>query len=221
MDGTGELFADFVRALGAIRSEVVSYPADSCLTYSEVLEFLPPLAVASQPFVLLAESFSSPAAIAFAATRPPNLKGLVICGGFVTGPVPRVFRSFCIFLSRFLPSGLKLPLAIRLFLVGCRAPSRLVLQVKKVLDAVPAKTLSARLQAILACDARSELAKVNVPILLIRPTHDRLVGSSKTKEMRQIRPTAAVRSIDGPHLLPQRKPEQVAAVVAEFLLQCN
>jgi hypothetical protein len=41
----------------------------------------------SEPFVLLAESFSTPVAIRVAAENPTNLKGLILCAGFATSPV--------------------------------------------------------------------------------------------------------------------------------------
>ena len=62
MDGTGELFADFVDALPKSFETVrVRYPADRCLSYSELEELVQ--AACSEPFMLVAESFSTPLAI--------------------------------------------------------------------------------------------------------------------------------------------------------------
>jgi pimeloyl-[acyl-carrier protein] methyl ester esterase len=88
MDGTGNLFADFVEALpDTFEVEVVHYPNNVCLSYTELMTFVQSAAPPSEPFVLVAESFSTPLAIQYAATNPPDLRGLVICAGFVTTPL--------------------------------------------------------------------------------------------------------------------------------------
>lgn len=51
--------------------------------FSFVIDAIP----RTRPFVLLAESFSTPLAVKLAATNPSNLKGLIICAGFIKNPV--------------------------------------------------------------------------------------------------------------------------------------
>jgi pimeloyl-ACP methyl ester carboxylesterase len=80
MDGTGELFANLVDAMPEpFELITVRYPTDQELSYSELKAFVQAACPVSRPFVLLAESFSTPAAIQYAATMPPNLCGLVLC----------------------------------------------------------------------------------------------------------------------------------------------
>jgi len=57
-------------------------------------------------------------------------------------------------------------------------------------------------------------------MLIIRPSHDRLVGVVKLEEMRRIKPSAAVETVSGPHLLFQREPHRSAEIVARFASQC-
>ena len=102
MDGTGELFDSFVKALPqSFTTEIVRYPPNRCLTSSELLHLVDSNAFGSEPFVLIAESFSSPLAIQWAATNPLNLKGLVICAGFTTSPIRGPLRSIFRLLSPF------------------------------------------------------------------------------------------------------------------------
>ncbi|MEJ7807867.1 MAG: hypothetical protein WKG03_18345 [Telluria sp.] len=94
MDGTGDLFADFVRALGdAVVSLVVSYPAGEALDYAGLTEFARARLPRDRPFVLLGESFSGPVAIALAASRPPGLMALILSCTFARNPTP-VFSVF-------------------------------------------------------------------------------------------------------------------------------
>ena len=98
MDGTGWLLENFAAALPAsMRPQIVRYPPTGCTSYAEVDAFLRSAGIDDEPFVLLAESYSSVAAIALAAATPTNLKGLVICVGFATPPVRKLLdcRSRC------------------------------------------------------------------------------------------------------------------------------
>jgi pimeloyl-ACP methyl ester carboxylesterase len=94
MDGTGSLFADFVDALPkSFNAVTVRYPTEQCLSYSDLEDLVRAACPISGPFVLLAESFSTPLAIKYAATNPNNLEGVVLCAGFATSPV-RGWRRF-------------------------------------------------------------------------------------------------------------------------------
>src|SRR5258706_2862593 len=86
MDGTGRLFTPLGRALGPrFETRVIAYPRDRVLTYGELGA---QIALPRGPFVLVAESFSGPIAIALAASRPPGLVGLVLAASFARSPRP-------------------------------------------------------------------------------------------------------------------------------------
>jgi pimeloyl-[acyl-carrier protein] methyl ester esterase len=137
MDGTGELFADLIKELpGEIETQIVQYPTDRCLAYSQLAPLVRSVAPASAAFVLIAESFSTPLSIQYAATKPPNLRGVVICAGFVTNPAQGWLLQVCSLLS---PIFFRLPLpefVVRRFLVGQDAPSSLVVAVRDAVSSV-------------------------------------------------------------------------------------
>jgi pimeloyl-[acyl-carrier protein] methyl ester esterase len=217
MDGTGNLFEGFVAALSApIETEIVRYPAGECLSYAELEPFVRAAIPPSGPFVLVAESFSTPLAIRYAASCPPNLKGLVLCAGFATSPVRGWRRRVCSLLAPVLFRVRLSETAARLFLVGKDAPDALVAAVRAAVSSVQLKVLSGRLSEVLSCDVRGELRRVAVPILYIRGKQDRLVPASCLAEIRQIEPKTVEEAIDGPHLLFQSKPQRTAEIVAEF-----
>jgi len=185
-----------------------------------LLHLLDSTAFGSEPFVLIAESFSSPLAIQWAATNPLNLKGLGICAGFTTSPLRGALRSIFRLLSPFCFLVTPPASAIKLLLVGRDAPPSLVAAVRSAISSVRPEVLSRRLRVILTCDARAELSKVTVPMLFIQPKQDRLVGLDRLEEMKEIKPSAEVEIVPGPHLLLQREPEIAAEVVARFARQC-
>jgi pimeloyl-ACP methyl ester carboxylesterase len=220
MDGTGNLFADFVKALpDTFEAEIVSYPPDAFVPYSELIPLVRSFTPPSEPFVLVAESFSTPLAIQYAAMNPPNLKGLVICAGFAASPVRGWLRFIGLLLSPIL-FGVAIPKSlIKLMLVGPTAPPSLLATVSNTVLSVQPKVLSARFRAVLDCDAIAELTQVAVPILYLQATQDRLVPASCLEEILRIKPLTVVAAINGPHLLFQREPMQTAEVVARFVQQ--
>jgi pimeloyl-ACP methyl ester carboxylesterase len=222
MDGTGDLFAPFVQALPqGFEVQIVRYPADRALSSPELAQLLESVTVGSEPFVLLAESFSSPLAIEWAATDPPNLRGLVICAGFASSPIPSWLRSICSFLAPMCFLVTPPPIAIKLLLVGTNPPNGMVAAVQSAISSVKQSVLCARLRNILACDVRSALSRVTTPMLFVQAKRDRLVGGTMLEEMRKLKPSATVETIDGPHLLLQREPKGSARAVVRFAARCG
>src|ERR1700722_12941492 len=87
LDGTGKLFAEFLKALDlGVSASVVSYPPEVPLGYHELEPIVRAALPAHDPFVLLGESFSGPLAIRIAADPPPALKGLILCVTFASNP---------------------------------------------------------------------------------------------------------------------------------------
>ena len=220
MDGTGELFADFTAAVsGEFETKVVRYSTDICQSYAELAGLIRVTVPADAPFVLVAESFSTPLAIYYAATKPQNLKGLVLCAGFASTPV-RSWKRFVVSILASIAFRLTLPnFVCKLLLVGSGAPASLVTAVRSAVSSVRPDVLLARLRTLLACDFRAELAQVYLPILYIQAEQDRLVDASCLGEILRIKPETSVMVVAGPHLLFQREPVQTAKVVAGFVGQ--
>jgi pimeloyl-[acyl-carrier protein] methyl ester esterase len=220
MDGTGNLFNGFVEALpDGFETTIVRYPADSVRSYGELLEFVLAEISVSDPFVLLAESFSTPLAIQYAAQNPPNLKGLILCAGFASSPVAGSKSAVAVAAVRLFMRVTPPAAVIKMFLVGRRAPASLVEAVRAAVSSVRSEVLIARAQSIFACDVREELARIAMPILYLRAMQDRLVPARCMEEVLNIHPSAEVASIPGSHLLLQREPKETAAAVASFLCQ--
>jgi len=217
MHGTAELFSEFMSRIPEPKHiEALYYPTDVSLSYPQLLGLVHSFVPASDPYFLLAESFSTPLAIQFAATNPANLNGLILCAGFASSPLTGP--------SRFAASLLA-PLLFRLpvfgfamnFLIGPHAPEPLQAAIRAAVASVKPRVLSARLRAVLSCDARQALSQVAVPLLYIQATEDKVVPKSCLAEIRRIKPDIRVAEVDGPHLILQREPKQSANIVAKFI----
>lgn len=217
LDGTGELFADFVAALPqAWTATTVAYPTDRFLPYTDLRPFVSAAVPQSERFVLVAESFSTPLAVWYAATNPRNLDAVVICAGFVGSPVHAwsgiVKAMLTPWLFRLRPPRF----ILEYFLLGRNTPPELLTKLRRTLRRVGPGVLSGRVREALHCDARDDLRRTTVPLLYLEATYDRLLSSSCEKEFSHLRPDIQFSSVPAPHLLLQREPQKAATIMMAF-----
>ena len=206
LDATGLLWRPLLDVLGHEGVRAVSYP-DPVRRYDDVIAHLG----APEPgTVLVAESFSGPAAIRIAHAHRERVRAVVLVASFANGP--RGLLS----LGPLMGAALQVrppALAIRALMVGMDADPALVGMVRDAIGRVPAATLAARLRESAATDVRRELAALPMPVVWLRATRDRLVPERVTRDAIAARPGLDVRSLDGPHLLAQARPREVAEII--------
>ena len=88
LDGTGILFADFVKAIDpCVDCLVLSYPKDQPMGYGDLDALVARSLPLSRPYVLLGESFAGPLALRIAARAPVGLVALILCVTFAKNPI--------------------------------------------------------------------------------------------------------------------------------------
>lgn len=216
MDGTGILFAPFLRALPPeLPTQVVAYPGHEALNYEEleafVLNALPP----QGRIVLLGESFSGPIAASLAAKLDGRVSGLILCCTFVQNawPALAVLKPFLKLVS---PAAAPLRL-MAWILLGEYATPGLCKLLRDALAQVSPAVLRARLAAIITVNASAALAAVKVPVLYLQAREDALVPASAARLALLACPAMRVVPLRGPHGLLQAAPAETAAVVAAFV----
>jgi pimeloyl-ACP methyl ester carboxylesterase len=219
LEGTGTLFADFVSQLPPALTLIIGkYPAQQFLAYAELVSHVREIVPSDTPFVLVAESFSTPLAAMFAATRPPDLVGLILCAGFITNPA----KNWTL-LAKILARRAVLRISpprwfLERFVLGNDPPATLEANFREALRAADAEVLAERLRAILDCDAREDLRRTEIPLMYIQAGRDRLVPTQCFAEIQRVRPNAQLVSIPGaPHLVLQREPRKCAQAIARFI----
>jgi pimeloyl-ACP methyl ester carboxylesterase len=218
LHGTGDLFEDFVDALpDGLAAQVVGYPKDVSLSYPELLELVKGVAPASEPFVVVAESFSTPLAIQFAAGNPESLKGVVLAAGFATCPVRGLLRFLAPILSPVLGHLPVSEVAARIAVPRGRVPHPLQDRMRGAIVSVRPRVLMDRVRAVVACNVLEELCGIRVPVLYLQSKQDRIVDPVCLDEMRHAKPEMEVVVLDGSHILLQTMPEQTAGIVADFV----
>jgi pimeloyl-ACP methyl ester carboxylesterase len=215
MDGTGDLFAPLIDALGdSISCSVVRYP-DEPLN-DEGHEAIARAALpANGPFVILGESFSGPIAVSIAASAPPGLVGCILCASFVTCPrmILKVLRPFL----GLAPAKHVLAAVADYFVMGRFATPELARQRLQAVQKVSSSTLTARLRAMAGIDVRESAKRVSVPSLYMRATEDRMVPRSAGDEFAGLARHAKIVEIEAPHFLLQARPMEAARAINEFM----
>jgi pimeloyl-ACP methyl ester carboxylesterase len=217
IDGSGRLYAPLLEAEPrAFRPEVLSFPPDQALGYDDLVARVRG-ALPRGRFVLVAESFSGPIAIRLAAERPPGLGALVLAATFLHAPLNPLLHPIRGFVgARFF--GLPMPAAVvRWFMAGNDAPDAIVEEVRRAVAAVSPDVLAHRSAEALRVDVREELARVDVPVLVLAPTRDRLIRTDVAADVLAILPEAEVALLDAPHMVLQRCPHASLARIEEFL----
>ena len=218
MDGTGELLAPFVRALPpGTSATVVSYPRDRPLPYADLLPLVDAAAPASEPYVLVAESFSGPLAILHAAARPPGLRALVLSATFASNPLPPAARAIGVLARPSLFRIRPTESFVRDFLAGKDVRPDVLALVMAVAAKLDPEVMAFRLRQVLAVDVEDSLPAVAVPVVYLRASRDRLVGGRAMKRIAARLPGMRSVVIDGHHLLLQTRPEEAARAIADLL----
>jgi pimeloyl-ACP methyl ester carboxylesterase len=215
MDGTGQLFAPFLSALGSgVAVKVVRYPTREPLSYTE-LESVARAALPEGPFVLLGESFSGPIAISLAASGLPQLKGLVLCCTFARNPRP-LFTGLRSIVAVLPVAAVPVGLLSRL-LLGRFATAALHTVFAQALAQVSPAALRARLRSVLSVDVSAQLRAATVPTLYLQATRDQVVPAAASQLVSLLKPNTRVVQLDAPHFLLQAAPTEAARIVLEFM----
>jgi len=219
LDGTGELFADFVAALPSwIESTVVSFPSDEFLSYSELQSVVAAIFPQTESFFLLAESFSTPLAITVVAHAPRNLLGAILVAGFSRDPA----RSRLLAKLASHPAFFKIPTPsamLRFFLAGWDADRAFIRNIQRVIRQVRPEVLSGRVREVLNCDVRADLPRIKVPLLCIRAENENLLRRECGNEILSGNRNATLENVSSPHMILQRAPERSVELVAGFIRQ--
>jgi pimeloyl-ACP methyl ester carboxylesterase len=221
MDGTGLLFAPFVRALPEwVKPVVVSYGGAQPLDYVGHLEQVMAALPHAEPFVILGESFSGPLALMAAARRPKGLCGVILSATFIDWPLllPVWTARLAVALGVFRLKST--PFFFRTVL-GKNASAELKELFPVVLARLTPETLAARAKAVMTVDCTEELRTCPVPVLALISDRDRIVSSQCGERMQRIRPDLEITRFDAPHLILQLATAAAVERVCRFLATVN
>lgn len=214
LDGTGDLFGPLLQALAARAARAISYPFEPEATWETLTRAALDQIDPSEPFVLFAESFSGPVAMRLLSEHGSRCVGYLACATFLSNPAPRLLALSA------LPCVLRLvprrppAWAVRRLLLSRSATPALTRQVADTIARVPRRCVRRRLALIRALEPA--VAAFDHPVIYLRGTEDRLVGSRSQAEFAANVPGTRVETLAGPHLLAQERPEVVARLLLDL-----
>lgn len=218
MDGTGELFGSLVEVLPeGVVATIVQYPRAEELDWEGLLKLVESSVPIGEAYSVVAESFSGPIAMRFAAAQPQGLQSLVLCATFCRNPLAKGLRwvarlaSPTIFKRR--PPGT----FVRRYLVDSSSSEILVKSVQHAVAQVSPGVLAHRVRLVNESNADAELGKVEVPVLYLEGSRDRIVGGRGWVQVNAVLPSAEYELLDGPHLLLQCVPKSASVAILSFL----
>lgn len=176
--------------------------------------------------VLVGDSFGAVVALAVAVRRPPQLRALVLSGGFATDPVTDPITRAKVSAARWLPGPLYRQLVLRFHAASLASPHDGDGQVpwtqadsrRLFLDHTPHAAYVNRAHAAFSADYRDRLHHIEVPTLILTPSHDELIGEQAATILRDGIPDAAeVVLPDTGHMFRFSHPVTYAAAIHDFL----
>ncbi|MET7519022.1 alpha/beta hydrolase [Streptomyces sp. NPDC005480] len=177
-------------------------------------------------YVLVGDSFGANVALAVATRRPKGLRALVVSGGFAANPVTSkpwkaVMRAigkargpfYRQLTLRAHAHRLASPFDSEGQVYWSEARSR-----ELFLENTPAVSFGARVRAALVADYVDVLGQIQVPTLVLTPSHDVLIGEDASKVMIAGIPEAREVTLPSTgHMFRFSHPVTYAAAVKDFL----
>lgn len=176
-------------------------------------------------YVLVGDSYGAVISLTLALRQPTGLRALVLSGGFAANPLP-AWKNSAGRASHYVRGSLYRNATQRYhahsltskFDDDAEVPHTQNDYRQLFIENTPAGSYSARVASVISFDVRDQLAKVDVPTLLITPADDQLVGENAARELREGLPNA--REVVLPstgHMFRFTHPSLYGQTILEFL----
>jgi len=214
MDGSGTLFDDFIKELGA-KTLVIAYPPHRPLGYEALAALVEEQLPRDDDVIVLGESFSGPIAILLASKQLPNLRAVVLICTFAKmrdRPGPALLRWLICRLPFWrMPVRLGAPA-----LLGSGDTPALREKLLNAVRVVRSDVWRTRMGAILSVDVTPQLRNVRVPMLYLQASEDRIVPPRAASMLKQAHANVEIKVIPGPHALLQTQSKACALALRSF-----
>lgn len=178
------------------------------------------LAAGRPTFAILGYSTGSPIAVRLAARHPDRVTALVLTAGFAR-PNPRL--RLVVDTWRALAGSDRETLLRYLMLIGFSAPwldQRSPAEIESLLrefDAALPPGADEQLDLLTRVDVREDLARIDVPTLVISPTADQVTSPAHSRELAEGIPGAQLVEIESGHAIGVERAAEWATAVTDFL----
>jgi pimeloyl-ACP methyl ester carboxylesterase len=218
LDGTGSLFAPLLGHLPeTLTPVVVKYPPDQVLYYEQLFPYIREVMPWNEPYILLAESFSGPLAIKFAAEQPENIHAVVLASAFFS-KIDAPDASWTSFFTkekwfeRATPDS-----AIKQLVTGGICESSLLSSIKQAIHTVKPEVLAHRVRLMVEIDYSSALEELRAPLLCLAGTQDKLAAQQAIQKLLAAKENSKCVNFNSSHLLLQTHPKEAIEAIQDFV----
>jgi pimeloyl-[acyl-carrier protein] methyl ester esterase len=171
----------------------------------------------SDPVSLVAESFSGPIAISLLANKKLQFKASILSATFCKSP-----RPFLTQISQYVPEGLfasnfASKAFTDLFVTGRGANSDVRHKARDLLNQVSPNQFQSRMGLVNEVDVTDELKEIDVPLLYIQATKDRIVLADSGTEIKKHAKKMEIVKVGGSHMILQTQPETCAELIVNHV----
>jgi pimeloyl-ACP methyl ester carboxylesterase len=213
MDGTGELFTEFLSYYDGdhlVISLPESGPQEHATLASVINKQLP-----TEDYVLLAESFAGGIVPELLKLNPSHMKGVIFVASFLSSP-----NKYLLQIAKLLPikALASVPLSnivYKSLFFGQRTSKELLSKFITVTKSIPDLVLKNRLEVM--SQQRLPITTSDIPSIYIRALSDRLIPSQKGREFTKVFSNIKYIEIEGPHFILQAQPKESARLVTEAM----
>lgn len=202
LDGSAELFGEFVRRRPSAEVHLVPYPFDPTWRIDDYVAHADMAARAVGPCTVIAESFSGPIALRL-ARRCECVAGVVWVASFLGCPNPLLKSVPIGAVGTRLRRWATSTALVRLMCLDFTVTPACVRDVQRVVRTLPIEVLRSRLRLLRDLGAHEMADELDQPWLALTAGRDRLVVSNSFPR----RSAGTITSVDGPHFLLQARPE--------------
>jgi pimeloyl-ACP methyl ester carboxylesterase len=200
LDGSGTFFAPLIEALrGKAETTVLTYPENGPQSYVALADHLK-RQMPGKDYVIVAESFAGPLAILLASQAQVKPKGLILAASFARNPFPLFGPMFGPALPGLINDKALPVMESVLLRPGDHERTWQVFQAVSKLDP---DVLKARIKAVTTCDVLKPLAQLDVPILYIQGTEDKLVSAAHGALVARTGKSVKMVKVAAPHFILQ------------------
>jgi len=207
LDGTGELFIPLIKELPtSVTSKIIKYDVHKEQSYDELIEYVIEQ-LPSEPFILVAESFSGFIAYNIGLKKPKYLKHIIFVATFLKNPRPKIWY---IFANRYIFS-LKIPqVLIKVLFLGFSVKNNVINLFQESIYSVSSKVLYFRLMQVKNLSFSKEI--LTLKTTYIQAKNDKLVPKYALNDFTNICEDLNIFKIKANHLILQAEPKKCSEI---------
>lgn len=213
MDGTGELFAEFLSYYDGDHL-VLSLPQFSPQEYADLAGIINKQ-LPAEGYILLAESFAGGIVSELLKLNSSNMKGVIFVASFLSSPNKYLLQIAKRLPIKALASAPLSNIVYKAIFLGPGASKKLLSKFVKVIKSIPEHVLKSRLEVM--SHQRLPEMTFGIPAIYIRALSDRLIPSQKGREFNKVFIDIEYITIEGPHFILQTKPKECSRLITEAI----